>query len=415
MTADAPRGLPSRVGVILSLDTLDVMGGVQRVVGLLAPALAAADVPVGVVALRRERDRPVPTLQPDDGIARVALETEPATMPYSPLPLNRALRLLARGNVDAVRTFRAGVRELRRILSRLDDPVVLCMQLQSAEYWIAAGLPPERLVVQWHGSFEQAQNFRELARIRWVSRRAAATLALNAGDAGRFTAAGVRTTGWIRNPVDVGALSHPEAEKHPRDRRIVAAGRFVEEKGYDLLLQAWSRIADRHADWELVIHGEGPLRDTLVRLVDDARAAGVQVRLCPPTDDLPALLRRSSVHVLPSRVEGMGLVLAEAMCCGTPNIAFDCSAGVHELLADGAGVLVPPKDVASLAEALSALIDDPSRRDAVATAGRTRIGEFGLERATRSWLEIIDQIAGTTFGRRSGTDSSRRTASSAAT
>lgn len=392
MSADTASALPADIDVVLAFDTLDAMGGVQRVVALLAPELIASGVRTGVVTLRQERDRPIPTFPADSAIPRVVLGTEPAAMPYSPLPAHRALRLLLRGRVDAVRSFRAGAREMRAVLAEMNGPVVVCMQLQSAEYAIAGGVLPQRLVFQWHGSFEQAVRFRELDRIRWVSRRAATTLALNPGDAAKLADAGVQRTGWIRNPVDLDTLSRPDEELTPRRRRVVAAGRFVAEKGFDLLLDAWTRIADRHPGWELVVHGEGPVRDDLARRFADAASAGVRARLLPPTDDLPALLRQSGIHVLPSRNEGMGLVLAEAMCCGTPNVAFDCSSGVHELLADGAGILVPSGDVAALAETLSALMDDPDRRDAVAASGRARVAEFSVTRATEAWRDLLWRI-----------------------
>lgn len=385
--------IPSDVDVIIALDTLNVMGGVQRVVDLVADGLARTGRRVGVVALRRERDRPVTTLVSAQDVPAAVLANEPTAMPYSPYPRHRAARLRLRGRRDAVRSFTRGVQEIRSLLARFrHPPTVIAMQLQSAEFWLAAGAIPERLVLQWHGSFEQAKRSRELSRIRWVSRRVARTLALNAGDASKFADAGVRRTGWIRNPVDHVTLTRPDRERRPRPQRIVAGGRFVVDKGYDLLIDAWAQVADRHPGWELVIHGEGPQRDHLAHRAAEARRHGVAVAVQPPADDLPQLLRESAIHVLPSRDEGMGLVIAEAMCCGTPTVAFDCSSGVNELLAGTAGVLVPAEDVEALADALSGLIRDPDRRAAIAASGRRRVEDFSIDRTITAWNDVLDGL-----------------------
>ncbi|NDC62962.1 MAG: glycosyltransferase [Planctomycetia bacterium] len=102
------------------------------------------------------------------------------------------------------------------------------------------------------------------------------------------------------------------------------------------------------------------------------------VEFCGSLADHAAVIGRmksAGVLALPSTREGFGLVLAEAMACGTPCIAYDVPA-VREVLADGeAGVLVPPRDVIGLAAACDRLLDDAAERKRLIAAGRRRVAE----------------------------------------
>ncbi|NCX99846.1 MAG: glycosyltransferase, partial [Planctomycetia bacterium] len=92
-------------------------------------------------------------------------------------------------------------------------------------------------------------------------------------------------------------------------------------------------------------------------------------------------MKSAGLLVLPSTREGFGLVLAEAMACGTPCVAYDVSA-VREVLADGeAGVLVASRDTAGLAAAIDRLLCDSAERERLIAAGRRRVTEeFSADR-----------------------------------
>src|SRR3546814_10544152 len=104
---------------------------------------------------------------------------------------------------------------------------------------------------------------------------------------------------------------------------MAAVGRLVPQKGFDRLLDAFSRIATDHPDWTLVIWGEGPDR---AALEEQRRRLGLDGRVeMPGVSKQPGVwIEQSDLFILSSRFEGWGLVLGEAMAAGLPVISFDC-------------------------------------------------------------------------------------------
>lgn len=153
------------------------------------------------------------------------------------------------------------------------------------------------------------------------------------------------------------------------------AGRFVPEKGLDVLLRACAQLPA--AGWELRLLGDGPARDALVALAgelgitDRVRWLG---RL--PSTQMADFYRELDVLVLPSVsrpnwIEQFGRVLIEAMACGVPVVGSDCGEIPHVI--GDAGLVFPEGDAAALAASLDTLLADPSRRAALAAAGRARV------------------------------------------
>ena len=161
--------------------------------------------------------------------------------------------------------------------------------------------------------------------------------------------------------------------------RLLAVGRAVEKKGFDLLVEALARLPrDRH--WRLVHVGGGP---ALAGLKARAAAAGIAERIAwlGPRDQAAVLehYREADLFVLPCRITGDGdrdglpNVLVEAQSQGLACLSTEVG-GVPELIEDGVnGRLVPPDDPGALADALGALIGDPDRRRAFGRAGQQRV------------------------------------------
>jgi GalNAc-alpha-(1->4)-GalNAc-alpha-(1->3)-diNAcBac-PP-undecaprenol alpha-1,4-N-acetyl-D-galactosaminyltransferase len=180
----------------------------------------------------------------------------------------------------------------------------------------------------------------------------------------------------------------PEADAS-RDCWITAVGRLGPEKGFDLLIAAFAKIAAAHPSWHLKIVGDGGLADALTR-----QAAGLgldgRVRFTGRVVDVFAELAASDLFVMSSRFEGFPNALGEAMAAGLPVISFDCPSGPRALIRDGVdGVLVPPEDVAALANAMERLMGDAATRAALGARAAEVVERFSEDAVMARWEELL--------------------------
>lgn len=184
-------------------------------------------------------------------------------------------------------------------------------------------------------------------------------------------------------------LSDEELVAQGRDRYVVAAGRLVPQKGFDRLVEAFGKLADKHRLWKLRLLGDGPERERLEALIRRTNLEG-RVELTGWISLPQAIFRRSDLYVLSSRYEGFPMVLLEAMACGLPVISFDCPSGPAEIVRHGIdGLLVPAGDVAGLAEAMDRLMSDEKERRRLAGRAREVLERFPLDGFFRRWDAIL--------------------------
>ena len=182
------------------------------------------------------------------------------------------------------------------------------------------------------------------------------------------------------NGVDVPALVACPRDAHACD--IVFVGRLIPHKHPEDFLAAAARVSARRQAQgrprlRLKLIGGGPLEDSVrqrageLGLLDDLLCWGE----VPRHEEVVGHIQSAQVLVLPSTREGFGLVLAEAMACGTAVLAYDIAA-VRETVGPALGeALVPAGDVGALADGIERLLDEPERRAAQVTAGRARVSE----------------------------------------
>jgi glycosyltransferase involved in cell wall biosynthesis len=198
----------------------------------------------------------------------------------------------------------------------------------------------------------------------------------------------------IYNPVDVARIER-EAARLPSVTPIrpflVAAGRLVQQKGFDLLIKAF---ADSRAarGMDLVILGDGPLERDLRRQAADLGVAD-RVRFLGFQDNPWAWFARARLFVLSSRWEGFGNVVAEALACGAPTLVTDCDFGPREQVEHGVSGWVAPVDAAALTAALDRLLADPALCNRLARAGRTRALAFDIDTIAEAYTELFLRMA----------------------
>lgn len=142
---------------------------------------------------------------------------------------------------------------------------------------------------------------------------------------------------------------------------IVAAGRYAQQKGYDLLIESFALIADEFSDWILKIYGEGTLTKDYINLIHKYNLEK-RIVLEPGSDQMNEKLSEASLHVCSSYYEPFGMVIIEGFAMGLPCVAFACD-GPREIITDGYdGIIVPKEDVAALAEAMKKVMADEGFR-----------------------------------------------------
>lgn len=186
----------------------------------------------------------------------------------------------------------------------------------------------------------------------------------------------------------------PAGPGDPGAHRLMAAGRLIHQKGFDLLLPAFAAVAASHPDWTLDIFGEGPMRQRLEQLVTTLDLTG-RARINAPTDRLGDHMKSASVLVMSSRFEGFPLILLEAMAAGLSVVSFDCPTGPGEIITDGAnGLLVPQMDVPAMSAALDRIMSDESLRGRLAAAAPAAMRPYSSQQVGRRWDDLL---AGTTL------------------
>ncbi|MQA81443.1 MAG: glycosyltransferase [Streptosporangiales bacterium] len=185
----------------------------------------------------------------------------------------------------------------------------------------------------------------------------------------------------------------PDTEPAPLDSKVaVAAGRLTSQKGFDMLIDAWAKVAAKHPDWEVRIFGSGRHREQLRAHIDSTGMAE-HVRLMGTTKKLEKQIRGSAMYVLSSRYEGLPMTILEAMQQGVPVVAFDCHTGPADIIThDRDGILVPPNDVDALATAIVEMIENPERRRALGAEAHTSIRRFSGESIRPQWEKLYAEL-----------------------
>jgi glycosyltransferase involved in cell wall biosynthesis len=177
----------------------------------------------------------------------------------------------------------------------------------------------------------------------------------------------------------------------PSSRTVIAAGRFVKQKGFDRLIRSWELIAADHPDWQLRIYGDGKRRERLQGMID-RRGLGGSITLAAPVPELGVEMAKASIFVLSSRWEGLPMVLLEAMSVGMAVVAVDCPTGPADVLEDHVnGLLIRPRTVGALAAGLAEMMGDEELRRRCGEAAVETASEYTMEKIGPQWERVLER------------------------
>jgi len=285
---------------------------------------------------------------------------------------------------------------LRRILAEFrPEFIIASMEYAAVLSWLANRLCSQRasLIARKEVMPSQArlgESFRRSKRVidGLVDRRVDMIVAPSRGIlkefAARLEGVGIPMV-QIPNAVDLGRLPAPgETGTQRPGRGIVAMGRFVSWKRFDLLISALAHLPRGAAELHLI--GDGPERESLQRLAGELGVSDCTHFYGYHPDPFP-ILKKASIGVLPSQFEPFGNVIIEMFAAGLPVVAFDVDYGPREIIRDGEnGILVRTMTSKSLAGALETLLKDAALRSEMGAKARLDAEQrYALPQAVRSY------------------------------
>ena len=365
------------------------MGGTVRAVFALAEQLADHG-PVEIVSVRRHLVAPF--FPHPRGVAVTVLDDRVGPRSSGQRLLGALPSVLVHPEDYAYpgASLWTDLRLLRRLRGTAGEVVVTTRPAWTL--LAAAAAPPDAVIVGQEHMHLRAHRPALGADIRRRYARLDALTVLSEQDRADYAAqlASARTR-VVRIPNAVAPL--PGGSADPAARVVVAAGRLTRQKGFDLLVRAFARAAQRHPGWELRIYGGGPERTALDQQIAAAGMDG-RIRLMGPTRQLGEAFAAASVFALSSRFEGFGLVIVEAMGAGLAVVSFDCPHGPADILTRGRdGLLVPPQDVDALARALDALMGDEERRRALGAAAQRTAARYAPAAVGARWTTLLNELS----------------------
>jgi glycosyltransferase involved in cell wall biosynthesis len=193
----------------------------------------------------------------------------------------------------------------------------------------------------------------------------------------------------IQNPaVKLAALEDKKPDFLKPAKNAVAVGRLVWEKGFDILIRAWKKTAEKHPDWHLSIVGDGPQKDSLAGLIKEYKIDG-SVTLAGQYKDMANVYKNADIFILSSRREGFPVALCEAMAWGAPPVAFDCETGPSDIIQNNHnGVLLNESTAQELAGGINFLIEHEDKRVQFAKNAAEIIFRFGLEEYINKYADL---------------------------
>lgn len=194
----------------------------------------------------------------------------------------------------------------------------------------------------------------------------------------------------ICNPL-IGEL--PERYTGIREKRIVSCCRLAPQKNLDLLIDAFCDLSGKFPDYVLHIYGEGQER---CRLEKKIRSMEMETRIVLRgySNDIYEEIRKASMFVSSSDYEGISNSMLEAIALGVPTVCTDCPAGgAREMIRHGInGLLVPTRDRAGLAQAMTAVLGDPLLAERIGCEGEKLRHAISPEVVALRWLDFVEQV-----------------------
>lgn len=177
-----------------------------------------------------------------------------------------------------------------------------------------------------------------------------------------------------------------------KNKQCIAIGRLDYQKGFDLLIEAWSIIHKQAPDWTLNIFGDGNKKDELTQLINKKNLQNV-IKLKHASKDIDKEFLKSSIFLFSSRFEGFGMALLEALSYGLPAVSFACKCGPKDLIQNNEnGFLIKEGDIVEFANQILQLINDESKRIQMGKNAHLSSYKYSVGPIMNQWINLFSSI-----------------------
>jgi glycosyltransferase involved in cell wall biosynthesis len=186
---------------------------------------------------------------------------------------------------------------------------------------------------------------------------------------------------------------YPKTNSFLNKKQAIAVGRLAYEKGFDMLINTWKFVSEKHPDWQLNIFGNGNQKQNLLQLIAEQQLDSV-VEIHDPVDTIQEQYQTHSMLIFPSRyLDALPMVLIEALSSGLPLVSFNSPCGPKDLITDGVnGFLVETGDINTLAEKIDNLIESESLRQSMGKAAREISANYRIEKVMEQWVNLFEML-----------------------
>lgn len=347
-------------------------GGAEKVMSILASGCAECGLDVTLVVLRNKK------------------------IVY---PVSNKVRVIQFENSGKFATF-IRIKKLHEVLKKTNAEIVIPFLPIISLYTMIANIGVGKKLIM----SERADPYAKLSKLPWkdkigsfLMRRCglyafADWMVFQTKDAQAYYSKKIQNkSSIIPNPLDTANM--PEPWTGEREKRIVAAGRFSEEKNFPMLIKSFARFYRIHTDYKLTIYGEGKLRDEYKNLVTEL-SIDKAVEMPGFASNLIKKIRKAAMYVSTSNHEGISNSMLEALGLGIPTIVTDCPIGGSKMFVQSNynGILIPMNAEEELYKAMCKISEDSHYSEYLSENAVKIRKQISTESVCGMWIEIINKL-----------------------
>lgn len=279
---------------------------------------------------------------------------------------------------------------LKSIINKIDADYIVVSNYFYEYYFLPFIVRTEKLIKEYHSSLtqEKSKDSKAYRMKNYFSKFYFLHVFLSKEES--ILSQKVNTV-VIPNPIN--SITDVPKDLKVRPKKIIAAGRLVELKGFERLIKIWSNIANKYPDWILEIYGDGDdiYKKKLNKLVDECDLKN-QVFIYESTNNIIEKMMESRVYAMTSYTECFPMVLLEAMQTKTPIVAFDCPTGPRNMIEnDKTGIIVEDGDLNEFSNQLVRLIENVEYSQQLANNGYQEVKKYNINTVMPKWEKILKE------------------------